>query len=181
MKRSIVVLLLAATLVGIIAAPSSAVVWNLRAELTGSQVVPPANTNAFGTLRGTYDDVTKTISLTIVVTGIRKNDILSSQIHLGAPGVNGPPIIQIGGSAAYNEVNGRLERVLINVPFPTAREADLLSGNTYFDIHTVQYPAPQFAELRGQILATPIPEPATLVSMGIGLGALALYRRRQRN
>ncbi|MDW8103479.1 MAG: CHRD domain-containing protein [Armatimonadota bacterium] len=166
-------------LVGIAALPSRAALWYLQATLSGSQVVPPATTNASGVLFGVYDDVTKTISLAISITGIARNDVLSSQIHLGAPGQNGPPIIQIGGASAYVESGGQLIRVLVNAPFPAAREADLLSGNTYYDIHTVRYPAP-LAELRGQITALPVvPEPATMAGLGIGVGLLALRRRRK--
>lgn len=168
-----------AVIVGMVAIPSQAALWYLQATLTGSQVVPPANTNASGVLFGVYDDVTKTISLAISITGIARNDVISSQIHFGAPGQNGPAIIQIGGASAYAEASGQLIRVLTNAPFPASFESALLNGNTYYDIHTTQYPAP-LAELRGQITALPVvPEPATMAGLGIGMGLLALRRRRK--
>ncbi len=173
-------LALLASLAVFVAVPSHAALWYLQATLTGSQVVPPANTNASGVLFGIYDDVSKTISLAVSITGIARDDVLASQIHFGPPGQNGPAIIQIGGASAYAESGGQLIRVLVNTPFPTQYEADLLNGNTYYDIHTRQFPGPMYAELRGQITALPVvPEPATMAGLGIGLGLLAMRRRRK--
>ncbi|MCS6830228.1 MAG: CHRD domain-containing protein [Armatimonadota bacterium] len=170
--------LLSVLLAGL-ALPSHAALWYLQATLTGSQVVPPSNTSASGVLFGSYDDVAKTITLAISITGINQSNVISSQVHFGAFGQNGQAIIQVGGASSYAQVGNQLLRVLVNAPFPVAYESALLSGNTYYDIHTTQYPVP-LAELRGQIYALPVvPEPATMAGLGIGVGLLALRRRRK--
>lgn len=168
---------LLAVLLGAVALPSSAALWYLQATLTGSQEVPPVSTNASGVLFGSYDDVAKTINLAITVSGISQSNLTASHIHRGAVGVNGPAIFSIGSGSSYAVLGSQLIKVIVGAPFPAAEEANLLSGNTYINIHTTAYPA---GEIRGQISALPVvPEPATMAGLGIGVGLLALRRRRK--
>ena len=52
-------------------------------------------------------------------------------------------------------------------------QANMNSGNTYFNIHTTDFPG---GEIRGFITA--VPEPSTYLLVATGLGALLLRRRR---
>jgi len=63
---------------------------------------------------------------------------------------------------------------------PTSASAALIeaidANQAYLNIHTAQYPA---GEIRGFLVAAPIPEPATWGMLGLGLAGLGMMARRR--
>jgi hypothetical protein len=63
---------------------------------------------------------------------------------------------------------------------PASASAALIDGindnQAYLNIHTSEYPA---GEIRGFLVAAPIPEPATWGMLGLGLASLGMLKRRR--
>jgi hypothetical protein len=161
-----------AVLLAAIAMPSSATVWVLTANLSGSQVVPPTSSTAIGQAIMSYDDVSKLFNLAVYEVGLTQSQILSAKIYVGAPGTNGPAIYDLDGGASWSGSGTAFTRFVVGGLFPAANEADLLAGNTYIQITTPG----GTKDIRGQLI--PVPEPVTLVGLSTGLGLLLLRRKR---
>ncbi|SIR13492.1 CHRD domain-containing protein [Pontibacter lucknowensis] len=127
--------------------PDAEIVTLNEVALTGANEVPPVNTQATGTFRGTYNMDTKVINYTITFQGITPT---AMHFHRGAVGVAGPITIPINpGTDPYSSNNPYLSPLVGATPPLTAtQEAELLAGEWYINIHSSQYPD---GELRGQI------------------------------
>lgn len=125
-----------------------------RVTLSGDQESPAVATSATGDAQFQFNAITETFDLRLLVTGIELTDTTSlpeltgAHIHLGDVGVNGSVIVNLLAVGAFQEVDGGILLTLNDVPFPTAHVSALLSGGTYFNVHSTDNTG---GEIRGQI------------------------------
>lgn len=152
------------------------------ASLSGAQEVPPIVTPATGYAWFELNSEQTALYYELYVFDIA--NVVQAHIHLAPPGVNGPVVAFLHGLAPpTGAVNGLLASGTITAPNvigPLAGNFNalighMLDGNTYVNVHTVQYPA---GEIRGQI-GQAVPEPGTIALVAAGLAAAGLLRRRK--
>lgn len=142
-------------------------VWTFNDPLQGLQEVPPNASPGTGSITGTYDDVSNTLSFNLMFSGLLGNTT-AAHFHHAPPGVAGPVTI---GSAGFplGVTSGVYGNTYVLTP---TQESQLMAGNWYYNVHTNVFPG---GELRGQI--TLVPSPASLALLGLG-GLLAARRWR---
>jgi hypothetical protein len=150
------------------AAASQAAVFNYTCAMNGFQEVPPTTSQGIATCVLTMNDATLNLS------GTGSVQFLSAaptgfHIHNAAYGVSGP-IVQDLGVASISGGNINFSINMTAATFASLK-AIMDARNGYMNIHTANFPG---GEIRGQI--APVPEPASLAALG--LGAVALVRRR---
>ena len=183
---------LAAALLTIAVATQAAPVI-LTTTLSGANELPnPVNSPGTGVATVTLDPTAQTLQLAITFSGLTSN-VQAAHIHCcAAPGSNAGvattipafPGFPLGGTSGVysSQVFDLTQPLIYNPAFVTnngglaqaaaALIAGLLAGNTYLNIHTVNFPG---GEIRGQLA---VPEPATLALLGLGLFGIAVARRR---
>lgn len=111
---------------------------DVKVELTGAQEVPAVTTAAtgHGTIKIGKD---KTVSGSVKTTGVEG---LAAHIHVGAPGVAGPPIITLtkGADGSWTVPAG--------AKLTDEQFADFKSGNLYVNVHSAEHKP---GEIRGQL------------------------------
>jgi len=108
----------------------------IRVSLSGNNEVPPITTNGSGVGYVTVDTESGDIVANARVNNITANN---AHIHQGVAGTNGGPMVQLVNNGDVWETSVTLTRTQL---------ADLLSGKTYFNIHTTTNPT---GDVRGQI------------------------------
>ena len=109
-----------------------------RAELKGSEEVPPVETAATGTADITYDSESKNLSWTVEHSGL-SGDVTAAHFHgPAAPGENAPPVVPIDVSALSSG----------SATLDDAQAANLEAGRLYLNLHTAANPD---GEIRGQV------------------------------
>lgn len=148
---------------------SQATLWTYTAALNGFQEVPPTSSAAIANVLLQLDDVTFTLSGSGTVQFL-SGTATGFHLHQAAYGVSGPIVVDLGaGSVSGNSIS------FASVPVPNFAtvKAAMDARNTYLNIHTASFPG---GEIRGQV--APVPEPASLIA--VGLGVAAMLRRRKR-
>ncbi len=185
MSRKLIGLILGAVLTLPVAA--NAAMWNFGGALNSNQesthpLVLPSPYFGGGGLFATLDDVSGAYVLDVLFTGLT-GPVTGAHIHLGAPGVAGPVVVDLGapGTAVPGFLSLHFAAIL------SALEIDTLTGSgtdvvgavtpVYVNIHTAANPA---GEIRGQLFvsASPVPVPAAVWMMGSALAGLLTIRRR---
>ncbi len=161
MKRWYLCLVATLAAAALLTAPARA--QTFPAFLDGLQETPPNMSPAtgFGTVT-LLDATTGAISVDLAFSGLLAPQT-AAHIHMAPAGVPGPVIVPLplGTFTAF--------AATLTPPQVHALQTEGL----YFNVHTTMFPG---GEIRGQIL----PEPSTLVLLGVGAGGLVAFRRRFR-
>jgi len=120
---------------------------NLNATLNGAQEVPPVVTAATAAATMAIDLTTNVFTIDVFATDPTLANLTGAHIHVGAVGVDGGIIFDLGTAGWFVDGSG-IHLVSSGLAFPAANVADLLAGNTYVNMHTM---ANAGGEIRGQL------------------------------
>lgn len=124
----------------LLAGPAYAEMQTYKAELKGSNQVPPLDVKGAGTLTGTYDTATKKLTWTATYSGL-SGPATAAHFHGPADAkTNAGVVVPMKGNLA-SPMKG--EATLTD-----AQAADLQAGRWYYNIHT---DAHKGGEIRGQV------------------------------
>jgi hypothetical protein len=119
--------------------PVLAETLRFKADLKGSNEVPPADSAGSGSGDITVDTETKKLTYTVTFSGL-SGDATAAHFHgPAAAGENAGPVVDIFGAIASGSADITDQHL-----------ADLQAGKWYLNIHTEKFPD---GELRGQVEA----------------------------
>ena len=179
MKRLWAVVAPGATFVSLSQSAANATTVYFTSILNGAQETPPNSSQGTGTSTATLsgDPGSWVFNYTLTYSDLL-GELTMGHIHRGSPGVAGPVVhfldsLPTGTQSGTITGDWRFDDP--TRPLTDALAQDLLNGNTYFNLHTTEFPG---GEIRGQI--KPVPEPASVLGLALaGTGGLLVRRRRQ--
>jgi len=124
----------------LLAGPAYAEMQMYKAELKGSNQVPPLDVKGAGALTGTYDTTTKKLTWNATYTGLT-GPATAAHFH-------GPADAKSNAGVVVPQKDGLASPMKGEATLTDAQAADLQAGRWYFNIHT---DAHKGGELRGQV------------------------------
>jgi hypothetical protein len=120
-----------------------------------------------------------------VFSGLEK-PATAAHIHIAPVGLNGPVVLPFSAASGFptGSSSGVYDAILTDKDINTASGftfaqliAAIEAGNAYANIHTAVFPG---GEIRGQLVAQTVPEPASLMLASLGtLGLIACLGRKR--
>jgi len=115
-------------------------------SMTGAQETPPVTTAATGTIDANYNRLTKTLSYSIVFSGLVDSAVAAHVHGLGETGILAP-VVQTFANFPRRKAGSYSGSLLVDGVKIT--ETDLLANRYYINIHSKTYGN---GEIRGQLI-----------------------------
>ena len=120
--------------------PARAETVHFKADLKGSEEVPPNDAKGTGNVQATYDTASKKLTWTVTYSGLT-GPATAAHFHGPAPAGTAAGIEVTVPGADKSPIEG-------SATLTDAQAKDLMDGMVYFNIHTDAHKA---GELRGQL------------------------------